>query len=113
MAVRGELVQSDRPEWGPLRQVLPDTLVETFMWMFEVCLGRHRIHAYKHVVTRRYVHLSESGRAYVYVDDDRYARIPVATALELALAPWWEELGASAEETAAAWAAIAAARGGR
>jgi hypothetical protein len=111
--VHGEMVQADQPDWRPLRRLLPDLLVDTFMWMFQVRLPSEPIHAYKHVVTRRYVHLSASGRAYVYVGDERYTRIAAATALELALAPWWEELGASPEETVAAWAALAAVRGGR
>jgi len=114
MELRGTVVQSEQPDWRPLLRLLPDVLVETFMWMFELRLPGQRVHAYKHVVTRRYVHLSASSRrAYVYLDDERYARIPVATALELALAPWWQELGASLEETATTWAALAALRGGR
>jgi hypothetical protein len=108
--VRGPVVQSDQPDWRPLRRILPDVLVETFMWMFEVGLPSQPIHAYKHVVTRRYLFLSLDGAAYAYLDGDRYTRMPTATALELALAPWWEELGASVEETAAAWAALEAAR---
>jgi hypothetical protein len=111
--VRGPIGEADQPDWRPLRRLLPDSLVETFMWMFEVRVPSERIHAYKHVVTRRYVFLSDGGAAYVYLSEDRYSRVPAATALELALAPWWEELGASAEETATAWAALAAVRGGR
>ena len=111
--VRGPVVQSERPDWRPLRRIVPDVLVETFMWMFEVRLPGRRVHAYKHVVTRRYLFLSLDGAAYAYLDGDRYTRVPTANALELALAPWWEELGASPEETAAAWAALAAVRRSR
>jgi hypothetical protein len=89
-----------------------EDLLETFMWMHEAATpAGERIHAYKHIETRCYVHLDLHGHAFVYVDEDRYRPLPLATALELALAAWWEELDPSPEEVASAWSAIARARG--
>jgi hypothetical protein len=82
-----------------------------FMWMFEIATGGdRRLHAYKHAVTRRYLHLDSRSRAFAYVGEDRYRRVSLATALELVLRPWWDGLGASAEEVIAAWTAIERAR---
>jgi hypothetical protein len=66
--VRGKMtVQYDRPEWGPLLDLAPDH-VEDFMWMFEVELESGlRLHAYKHIETRKYLHLDKEGRAFVYL----------------------------------------------
>jgi hypothetical protein len=63
---RGHSTRADSPNWKPLLH-LARVYVAEFMWMFEVELeGGVRIHAYKHVITRRYLHLSEDGRAFVY-----------------------------------------------
>lgn len=66
------LPPSDEPKWQPLLDFAPDH-IEDFMWMFAVELedGR-RLDAYKHWWTRRYLHLTEKGRAFVYErpDDD-------------------------------------------
>jgi hypothetical protein len=107
------MVQYEEPDWRPLEHVLGEYLCGSFMWMHEAqTAGGRRIHAYKHIETRRYVHLDLRGCAFVYVDKDRYRCLPLATALELALAPWWEELDASWEEVAAVWTAIDRARRG-
>jgi hypothetical protein len=108
--VRGPIGEADQPDWRPLRRLLPDALVETFMWMFEVALrdGR-RIHAYKHIETRRYLHIDIRGDAFYYTAEGRYRPIELSTLLEAVLRPWWEELGASPAEVLAAWTAIARA----
>ena len=105
------MIQGERPDWRPLQRVLPESLVPTFMWMCEVELASgERLHAYKHIDTRRYLHLGTGRGAFLDVGAAGYRWLPLATALELCLHPWWERLGASLEETTAAWAAIAAAR---
>jgi hypothetical protein len=49
-----------------LLDLAPDD-VEDFMWMFEVELESGlRLHAYKHIETRKYLHLDKEGRAFVY-----------------------------------------------
>lgn len=63
---RGRMTRSDSPNWEPLLH-LARVYVGEFMWMFEVELeGGKRLHAYKHVDTRRYLHLTEDGRALAY-----------------------------------------------
>jgi len=42
--------------------------IDDFMWMFEVELESGlRLHAYKHIETRKYLHLDKEGRAFVYL----------------------------------------------
>jgi hypothetical protein len=75
--VRGVMTgQYDKPDWEPLLELAPDH-VDEFMWMFEVELESGlRLHAYKHIDTRKYLHLDKEGRAFVYIwpekirDDD-------------------------------------------
>ena len=69
--VRGEMTgQYDKPEWGPLLELAPDH-VDDFMWMFEVELESGlRLHAYKHIETRKYLHLDKEGRAFAYIWPD-------------------------------------------
>ena len=63
---RGEVVSWDEPVWEPLEKLL-GIYVGYFMWMHAVTLkDGTRIHAYKHWVTRRYLHLSDDGRTFVY-----------------------------------------------
>jgi hypothetical protein len=66
--VHGEMTkQCDEPEWAPLLELTPGHIDE-FMWMFEVELESGlRLHAYKHVETRKYLHLDKEGRAFVYL----------------------------------------------
>ena len=69
--VRGHMTrQSDKPEWGPFLELAPDH-VDDFMWMFEVELESGlRLHAYKHIETRKYLHLDKEGRAFAYIWPD-------------------------------------------
>jgi hypothetical protein len=66
--VRGKLThQFDEPEWGPLLELAPDHIDE-FMWMAEVELESGlRLHIYKHIETRKSLHLDKEGRAFVYL----------------------------------------------
>jgi hypothetical protein len=55
------------PNWAPLLALAPGE-VGDFMWMFAVELESGlRLHAYKHIETRRYLHLDEEGRAFAYI----------------------------------------------
>jgi hypothetical protein len=69
--VRGEMTsQYDKPEWGPLLELAPDH-IDDFMWMFEVELESGlRLNAYKHIETRKYLHLDKEGRAFAYIWPD-------------------------------------------
>jgi hypothetical protein len=69
--VRGHMTrQYDKPEWGPLLELSVDH-IDDFMWMFEVELESGlRLHAYKHIETRKYLHLDKEGRAFAYLWSD-------------------------------------------
>jgi hypothetical protein len=66
--VRGNLThQYDNPEWAPLLELAPDH-IDDFMWMSEVELESGlRLHIYKHIETRKNLHLDKEGRAFVYL----------------------------------------------
>ncbi len=62
----GQMLSTDTPTWEPLVDLVGEK-VDEFMWMFEVELeDRCRLHAYKHWWTRRYIHLTLNGKAFVY-----------------------------------------------
>jgi hypothetical protein len=72
---RGRLVKIDVPEWEPLLNLAPDHVVD-FMWMHAVELrDGTRLQVYKHYWTRRYLHLSQDGRAFVFVPKTRYEEV--------------------------------------
>jgi hypothetical protein len=77
-AVTGKVVNYSEPKWQPLLDFAREC-IDDFMWMHEVELedGTH-LQAYKHIWTRRYIHLTGDGRAFVYVDRDRYEHEPDA-----------------------------------
>jgi hypothetical protein len=59
------------------------------MWMGEIELSDGTaLHGYKHVATRRYLHLDEDGRAFGYGSKGRYGQIAAATAVAQAVAGW-------------------------
>lgn len=69
------MLRVDAPEWEPLLNLAPDHVVD-FMWMYAVELtDGTRLQAYKHYWTRDYLHLSEDGRAFVYVPKTRYEEV--------------------------------------
>lgn len=64
--IPGQTIQYESPNWEPLLY-LARVYVGEFMWMCEIELkGGVRLHAYKHIDTRRYLHLTEDGRAFAY-----------------------------------------------
>ena len=71
--VRGVMTgRHDKHEWEPLLELAAEH-VDDFMWMFEVELESGlRLHAYKHWETRKYLHLDEEGRAFVYIWPDEF-----------------------------------------
>lgn len=67
------MAQRDDPEWGPLFRLVGRRLLSDFMWMFEVKLrDGTALQAYKHIDTRRYIHLDDALQAYVYEPPDWY-----------------------------------------
>ena len=86
--IRGRLAQYEEPTWEPLLNLLGAERAGDFMWMHEIALATgERVHAYKHIDTRRYIHLSDAGKTYTYTDRERYTPIPAFEAAELALSP--------------------------
>jgi hypothetical protein len=85
----GEIHQCERPCWRPLLDVVGTELIEWFMWMYEVRLsdGCH-VHAYKHRVTRRYLHLTDDGDAVAYKGGGVYTPLDLGDAIEHAFG--WE-----------------------
>lgn len=73
--IRGRWLRVDAPEWEPLLNLAPDHVVD-FMWMGTVQLiDGTRVQVYKHYWTRRYLHLSQDGRAFVFVPKTRYEEV--------------------------------------
>jgi hypothetical protein len=82
-------VQYDRPDWGPLEDLIGFELADWFMWMCEFELEDGvPLHAYKHIATRRYFHLATDGRAFAYTADGRYREIRRRDAIDLAFEKW-------------------------
>lgn len=76
----GDMLQGEAPDWGPLER-LGFLLLGDFMWMFEARLENGvRIDAYKHRISRRYLHLAGDGRAFDYRDGS-YVPIPIERAV--------------------------------
>jgi hypothetical protein len=104
---RGVSTQGDTPDWKPLLDAVGEELTGDFMWMFEVELtDGTRLQAYKHIDTRRYVHLDPEGAAFVYQGPDRYRSFPVADVLAAVFAPLPGLAGVTYAQIAASWAAV-------
>jgi hypothetical protein len=64
--IQGEMLSVRSPTWEPLLELAGED-IDDFMWMFDLELeDETRLHAYKHHWTRRYLHLSDDGRAFAY-----------------------------------------------
>jgi hypothetical protein len=104
------------PIWEPLEKLLPLELVEGFMSMYQTSTHEGpTIHAYKHIDTRRYLFLDETGDSWRYTNGDghSYCRIPLGTALEEAFCGWADLVGYEPELGALVGEQIAKARGPR
>jgi hypothetical protein len=72
---KGEVTSWDDPVWEPLKKLL-GIFVEDFMWMHTITLKDGTcVHAYKHRHTRRYLHLSEDGRTFIYEGEHFYREV--------------------------------------
>ena len=104
---KGEDAQDNKPVWGPLFGVLGEEVGGDFMWMYEVELEDGTLlQAYKHIDTRRYVHLDPCGRAFVYESPDRYRPFPVADVLAAVFATLPGLAGVTDEQVTASRAAV-------
>ena len=104
----GEMVQYETPNWDPLMEVVGPRVIGDFMWMHEVKLTDGRaVHAYKHIDTRRYIHLDEEGNAFVYTDSGRYKPMPAARVLAAVFMPLTPDLfGVTPGQIAVSWEAV-------
>ncbi len=88
-ATNGIVVQAGVPNWAPLEAVVGRDLAGWFMWIYEIELADgSRIHAYKHMTTRRYLHLVSDGRAFEHHADGRYGEVGLASAIVRAFSGW-------------------------
>ena len=77
------------------------------MWMHENRLADgSALHADKHIHTRRYLYLTEDGRAFEYAPCGTYVQTRMDYAIEEALCLWWTLAGWDAEDAAAVREAI-------
>lgn len=89
--LRGTGVMPAEPNWDPLERAAVHWLAGSFMAMHEVELkNRVRLCCYKHIDTRRSLHLDEDLNAYLYSFDERkledpghYEQVPLQEAFEL------------------------------
>jgi hypothetical protein len=105
--IKGTLTQCDTPYWKPLEDTVGCDLAGDFMWMCEVTLedGR-RLQAYKHIYTRRSVHLDADGQAFVYEPRERYRPYPVADVLAAVFATLPDLYGVTDDQIARSRAAV-------
>lgn len=105
--LHGFLVQYDEPLWEPLLRVVGERLTGTFMWMDEEEMeDGTRLQAYKHIHTRRYLYLTEEGKAFKRAPCGRFCLQRLDFALEYALCGWWVLSGWEAEDAEAVRKAI-------
>ena len=85
-----------RAAYAVVRRVLTEgawadrALLGWFMWMFEVKLADGRkVHAYKHIVSRDYLHLTHDGRAFVFRPAHSYVEVDLEDAVAGLFARWW------------------------
>ncbi|UUY03869.1 hypothetical protein LRS13_24975 [Svornostia abyssi] len=91
--IHGTSDPSDEPNWQPLLDLIGEHLTGFFMWMNQIQLEDDRVaHAYKHHVTRRYLHIAEDGTTFGYVGFGTYDEINPNTAISDAFVGW-ETLG--------------------
>ena len=83
--IAGEVRQYREPDWTALQRLVELEVMGDFMWMHEIALADGTaVHAYKHHWTRRYLHLGDDGRAFYYVEPDRYQEVEPRVAFESA-----------------------------
>jgi len=108
----GGLAQYTTPAWQPLIDAVGERLVETFMWMHEEELSDGlALHAYKHIYTRRYLYLSETGQAFERAPCGALVPIRIDHAIEQALCSWWTLDGWDAQDAEAVRDAVVRACG--
>ena len=84
--------QFERPTWEPLVAAVGERCAGDFMWMMEVELATGmRLQAYKHVDTRRYLHLGPDGEAFGFAGSESYRPVALSQVVAEVLTVSWEE----------------------
>jgi hypothetical protein len=103
--VSGDVVQAEVPRWEPLLAAVGEGLADWFMWMSELRLSDGtRVDVYKHVSTRRYLHLADDGAAFRLCAPGGYRPSDVCAEIAGAFVGW--EIGNPARESIAALDAL-------
>jgi hypothetical protein len=88
----GRSVSIAQLDCEPLHSLVELELCSQFMQMFDVRLSNgHTARAFKHIITRGYLHLdrTEPGLAYWYTGRDRYRVVDLTTALIAVFRDLW------------------------
>jgi hypothetical protein len=95
------------PNWEPLYDLVGEEVVGNFMWMFQVELSdRAMLQVYKHIDTRRYIHLSSNGQAFAYEPPSHYRSVPAMHVLAEVFATLPGLAGVTAEQIQASRRAV-------
>jgi hypothetical protein len=111
-------IRIEPPDWGPLERALPDAWLDGWMFMayFPHPEGGEELRAYKHQITRRYLHLriTKGGlEAWRYTGNETYAAAKLVEEVEAVYATI-EGLGYTREmEPLREWEVPADAAGSR
>lgn len=104
---KGRITERHVPNWEPLYDLVGEEVVGDFMWMFQVELSdRTLLQAYKHIDTRRYIHLSSNGLAFAYEPPNRYRSVPAVKVLVEVFASLPVLAGVTAEQVDASRRAV-------
>jgi len=69
------MFQYTEPKWRPLEALIGAEGAASYMWMHEIEVDNGcRLQAYKHHVTRGYLHLDELGNRWIF-RNGRYRRV--------------------------------------
>jgi hypothetical protein len=102
------------PDWRPLIEAVGEVVAGDFMWMFEVELTNGtRLQGYKHIDTRRYVHLDPDGAAFIFEPPDRYQSFPLPDVLAAVFATLPRLRGVTADQVSRSWAVVERLESGR
>lgn len=104
---RGDVTNWSEPEWQPLLELVGEEVTGDFMWMHEVTLSDGTaVHAYKHFITRQYVHLSEEGETFVFEAPDFYRPVDPVALLDLVFHDLPTSVCGSEQRVKASWDAM-------
>ncbi len=88
--ISGEILgEDDDPVWEPLVAAVGGHRAGWFMWMCAIELvDKTKVHLYKHISTRRSLHLAEDGRAFAYMGEKQYREYDRDELVELVHLGW-------------------------